>query len=68
MKPLAALVLCAVGVTAQTASQGTLVATSQAVFAIAKNDFLRSADKIPEHLWSYKPSPDVRSFPARRAA
>jgi uncharacterized damage-inducible protein DinB len=47
--------------TAQTASQGTLVATSQAVFAIAKNDVLRSVDKLPENLWSYKPSPDVRT-------
>jgi uncharacterized damage-inducible protein DinB len=52
--------------TAQTASQtppkNPLVATSQGIFAIAKNDILRSADKIPDNLWSFQPTPEVRTI------
>jgi len=71
MKLIAALLVCAVGVSAQTkpaptasvqtAPPNPLVASSQAIFMIAKSDVLRSADKIPDELWSYKPSPDVRT-------
>src|SRR5215831_15499460 len=39
-----------------------LVATSQAFFNSAKNNILRSADKVPEDLWSYQPTPNVRTF------
>ena len=45
----------------QTASKSQLVATSQAVYAVAKNDVLRSADKIPGNLWSFQPTPEVRT-------
>ena len=41
--------------------QNPLVATSQAVFAIAKDDVMKSVDKIPDNLWSFRPTPDVRS-------
>src|SRR5215471_12296308 len=39
-----------------------LVATSQAFFSSAKNNILRSVDKVPDSLWDSKPTPAVRSF------
>jgi uncharacterized damage-inducible protein DinB len=38
-----------------------IVTTSQAVFTIAKTDVLKSADKIPDDLWSFQPTPEVRT-------
>ena len=67
MKLLAALLLCAVGVTAQTmqtmqtSSKSPLIASAQAIYAIAKGDVMKSTDKIPEELWSYQPTPQVRT-------
>jgi uncharacterized damage-inducible protein DinB len=61
MKPLATLLLFAALLGAQTNSKSALIATSQAFYSIAKNDILRSADKIPENLWSYRPTPEVRT-------
>jgi uncharacterized damage-inducible protein DinB len=39
-----------------------LVSTSKAIFGISKNDILGSVDKIPEDLWSYQPTKDVRTI------
>jgi uncharacterized damage-inducible protein DinB len=39
-----------------------LVATSQAFFANAKSNILRSVDKVPDDAWNYKPAPTVRTF------
>src|SRR6516225_10073934 len=39
-----------------------LVATSQAFYSSAKNNILRSIDKVPEDLWNYQPTPAVRTF------
>src|ERR1035438_4254296 len=39
-----------------------LVSTSKFVYGISKNDVLRSADKIPDDLWSYQPTKDIRTF------
>jgi uncharacterized damage-inducible protein DinB len=67
MKLAATLILCVAGLSAQTNTTTTsspknpLVATSQAIFGIAKSDILRSADKIPDDLWSFQPTPDVRT-------
>jgi uncharacterized damage-inducible protein DinB len=61
MKLAATLCLCAAGLTAQTMPKNPIVATSQAVYAIAKGDVLKSMDKIPDAVWSYKPTPDVRT-------
>jgi len=61
MKIAAAVLLCAFGVSAQTASNGPLVSSSQALFGIAKGDILKSMDKIPDNLWSFQPTPDVRT-------
>jgi len=61
MKLAATLLLCAVGVTAQTASKSALIGTSQTIYGMAKGDILKSADKIPDELWSFKPTPEVRT-------
>jgi len=61
MKLAATLFLLAAALGCQTASKSPLVATSVAVYGIAKNDVLRSADKIPDDLWSFQPTPEVRT-------
>ena len=60
MKLAAAVLLCSLGLAAQTKS--ALVPSSQGIFGIAKNDVLKSVDKIPDDLWSYRPTPDVRTI------
>ncbi len=71
MKFAAIALFLAAGLSAQTtptakvapaAPANPLVATSQGMYAIVKNDINRSAAKITDELWSFKPSPDVRSF------
>ena len=47
---------------AQSPSKSPLVATSQGFYGMAKNNILRSADKIPENLWSFQPTPEVRTI------
>jgi uncharacterized damage-inducible protein DinB len=44
------------------AQQNPIVNTSKAFYAQAKDEVLRSAQKVPEDLWSFKPTPEVRSF------
>jgi uncharacterized damage-inducible protein DinB len=61
MKLAAALFLCAAVLTAQTAPKNPLVASSQGLFGVAKGDVLKSMDKIPDNLWSFQPTPDVRT-------
>lgn len=39
-----------------------LMATSKAIFNISKGDVLGSVEKVPEDLWSYQPTKDVRTF------
>jgi len=43
------------------APKSALIGTSQGIYALAKGNILRSANKIPEDLWSFKPTPDVRT-------
>jgi uncharacterized damage-inducible protein DinB len=54
--------LFASALAAQTGSKSALIGTSQAFFSNAKNMILRSADKIPENLWSFQPTPEVRTI------
>ncbi|SPE41864.1 conserved exported hypothetical protein [Candidatus Sulfopaludibacter sp. SbA3] len=61
MKLAAAIVVSGAILAAQTPSGNPLVDTSKALYAIAKNDVLKSADKIPDNLWSYQPTPEVRT-------
>lgn len=59
MKLTAAIFLFAAALSAQ---DNPLIATSKAVFNITKGDVMGSVDKIPEELWSFKPTPDVRTI------
>ena len=61
MKPFATLLLCALALTAQTVPSNPLVASSQGIYRVAKGDILKSMDKIPENLWSFRPTPEVRT-------
>src|SRR5579872_2393533 len=70
MKPTTIMITFAAVLSAQTGApkaappvpKNPLVATSQAIFGIAKSDILRSADKVPEETWSFKPTPEVRTM------
>lgn len=62
MKFATALILCAGTLAAQNAPKNPLVETSKGMFAIAKNDILKSADQVPDQLWSFQPTPDVRTM------
>jgi hypothetical protein len=39
-----------------------IVNTSKSQYDEVKDYVLRSAEKVPENLWSFRPSPDVRTF------
>ncbi|HYW44470.1 MAG TPA: DinB family protein [Bryobacteraceae bacterium] len=62
MKFVIASLLLAGTLAAQGGSKSPLIGTSQAFYAQAKNNILRSADKIPESLWSFRPTPEVRTI------
>lgn len=61
MRSAAALLICAAALSAQTTSKNPLVDTSKGMFAIVKGDITKSIDAIPDDLWSFKPTPDVRT-------
>ena len=62
MKLLTALVLFAAVASAQeTTPANPLVTVSKALYAMAKNDILGSVDKIPEEMWSFQPTKEVRT-------
>lgn len=60
-KFVSALVLCSAGLFAQDAVN-PLIATSKAMFAIAQRNVMGSVEKVPEELWSYQPTKEVRTF------
>jgi uncharacterized damage-inducible protein DinB len=62
MKFISAVFLVAAGLSAQQPPANPLSATSKAIFAISKGDVLGSVDIIPEDLWSYQPTKDVRTI------
>ena len=61
MKLASIVLLCVAGLSAQTSPKNPLVASSQVLFSVAKGDILKSLDKIPDNLWSFQPTPDVRT-------
>ncbi len=61
MKLLIAFALCVALAFAQGTPANPLVNTSKTVFEISKDDILRSVDKIPENLWSFQPTKEVRT-------
>ena len=62
MKLLTAAVLFAAVASAQDTPANPLVTVSKNVYAVAKNDILGSVDKVPEEMWSYQPTKEVRTF------
>ena len=61
MKLLSALVLFAAVASAQ-APANPLTLVSKNIYAMAKKDILGSVDKVPEEMWSYQPTKEVRTF------
>jgi uncharacterized damage-inducible protein DinB len=62
MKHLTAFVLFAAVAAAQNTPANPLVTVSKNMYAIAKNDILGSVNKVPDELWSFQPTPEVRTF------
>jgi uncharacterized damage-inducible protein DinB len=60
MRSLTLLLFVAAAVAEDTPSN-PLINTSKAIYAISKNDVLGAANKIPDELWSYQPTKDVRT-------
>jgi uncharacterized damage-inducible protein DinB len=56
----AALLLVPTSVTAQTANP--LMDSVKAQFGMVKGVLLKTAEKVPEPIWSFKPTPEVRTF------
>ncbi len=56
-----ALALCAAPAFAQMVAANPLVNSSRTVYEISKNDILRSVDKLPENLWAFQPTKEVRT-------
>jgi uncharacterized damage-inducible protein DinB len=61
MKLFTAMVLFAAVASAQETPANPLTSVSKTVYTISKNDILRSADKIPEDMWSFQPTKEVRT-------
>jgi uncharacterized damage-inducible protein DinB len=61
MKLLTAALLFGAIVSAQEPVANPLVTVSKNVYGISKNNILASANKIPEEMWSYRPTDSVRT-------
>ena len=61
MKHLTAVVLFAAVAAAQDPPANPLVTVSKNIYGIAKNDILGSVNKIPDELWSFQPTKEVRT-------
>jgi uncharacterized damage-inducible protein DinB len=55
------LLAASVLLSAQSKPANPLIASSHDLFTQISGLILRSADKIPENLWSYQPTPEVRT-------
>jgi len=64
MKFIAITLLAAASLAAQNnpATSGPIVSSSKFFYAMAKDDVLRTAEKVPEEIYSFKPTPEVRTF------
>ena len=61
MKLLTVVLLFAAVASAQDTMANPLITVSKNIYAISKNDVLRSVDKIPDDMWSFQPTPEVRT-------
>jgi uncharacterized damage-inducible protein DinB len=57
-----ALFLAVSGAWAQTGPSNPLVESSKVFYSNAKNDILRSADKLPEAKYAFRPTDSVRTY------
>lgn len=62
MKTIAAGLLTAAALLAQAPDWKTLGSTARTVQNTVKNNILKSAEKMPEEHYAFKPTPDIRSF------
>jgi len=58
---VSSLLLCSAGLLAQDTAN-PLMATSKAISAIAQRNIMASVEKVPEDLWSFQPTKEVRTF------
>ena len=56
------LILAASGAWAQTGASNPMVESSKVFYSNAKQDILRSAEKVPEDKYAFKPVDTVRSY------
>jgi uncharacterized damage-inducible protein DinB len=61
MKLLTAALLFAAAASAQETPANPLVTVSKSIYAYANNNILRSIDKIPDDMWNFQPTKDVRT-------
>jgi uncharacterized damage-inducible protein DinB len=61
MKLIASIILFTAVASAQGTPANPLISVSKSIYAISKNDVMGSVDKIPEDLWSFRPTPEVRT-------
>jgi len=61
MKFLCATLFFSVVLSAQAQPANPLTASSKGIFAISKGDIMGSLDKIPDDLWNFQPTPEVRT-------
>jgi uncharacterized damage-inducible protein DinB len=61
MRLVIATFLFAALASAQNQTANPLIATSKAIFNISKRDVMGSVETIPEDLWSFQPTKDVRT-------
>ncbi len=64
MKYITLLLLASSALFAQNApvDSNPLVNSNKMLFAIVKDSAVRSAEKVPEDVWSFKPTPEIRSW------
>ncbi len=56
------LVLCGGAVSAQAPAQGPIAAGQKFLHSMIKDNIIRSAEKMPEADYSFRPTPEVRTF------
>jgi uncharacterized damage-inducible protein DinB len=61
MKLACAIFVSAAILGAQSGSDNPLIDSSKGMYAIVKNDILKSADKIPDSMWTFQPTPEIRT-------
>ncbi len=59
---LASLLFAAAAATVPQAQPDPTIASTRAALNLAKDYILKSAEQVPEGMYAYKPSPDVRSM------